>query len=701
MVLRRLIVGVPVALLVVTAVAFVSSMRLTARPKNELTFGVLGEASNLNPILSTDAASGQVAGLIFQGLMTVDEEMNPVGELAESWRLRQRTVFFFGSREGAERAREVLGGEGVGVRVEGKGEWAWEVAVELPEPGLEEPRRLVAGLPDALELTTLTVELGEAVAGGLMERLGGGVAEGLRVVRFFSEGGRHLEVVMAVGEEEARAVLEGWLRGELGGGAGFVVRAEEEERFLAEPEIEFRLREGVRWQDGVGFSAEDVRFTYEAIMDERYASPRKPDFALIGAVETPDERTVVVRYRRPYAPALNSWRMGILPAHVLRGKEPGWWAEHFNRRPVGTGPFRLAEWRVNEFIRLERNPEYWRGPGPWLDAVVFRTLPDPLTLRLAFETRQVDFWGVDPWAVRSFVEDGRFDVFTAPSSSYTYIGWNLRNGLFEDVRVRRALAHAVNVPELIRYVLYGYGVQSTGIFTPQMWFFDAGVEPLGYDPERARELLAEAGWRPGPDGVLVKEGRRFAFTLMTNNGNEVRRDIATLVQDQLRRVGIEVRVELYEWAVFITRFVNKREFDAVVLGWSLPQDDFDQFQIWHSSQRNPDQLNMVGYADEETDRLLEALRQEFNRERVKALASALQRRIYEAQPYLFLFVPEGTSVMWRNALRVCRPDGRGGWVEEPIRQTKAGWGIYLEWFYRPEFGERLPEGVWRGGGGGG
>jgi peptide/nickel transport system substrate-binding protein len=174
-----------------------------------------------------------------------------------------------------------------------------------------------------------------------------------------------------------------------------------------------------------------------------------------------------------------------------------------------------------------------------------------------------------------------------------------------------------------------------------------------------------------------------------NQGNEVRKDIATLVQDNLKTIGVEVHVEIYEWAVFISRFINKLEFDATVLGWSTPPD-FDAYQVWHSSQTNPEQLNFVGYKNPEVDKLLDQIRQEFRPDRIRALAGEIQRLIFDDQPYLFLFVPDATSVMWKDTFRICRPNGRGGWIDTPVELTKAGWTYYMPWFYRPEFARNLP-----------
>ncbi len=692
--IRRLIVGVPLLLLALVGVSYYFSSRLATERENVMSVGTLGEASNLNPILSTDAASSEVSSLIFQSLLTVDENMAQKGELAESWKQSQRTRFFFSSREAAVRARDaVVGMLGEGERAEVLEEVSGfcELRVFLLEPGLDFSEKIAGVVEGAEALSEWTVVLAGGGAADLLGRLEKKGVAG--AIRWFSESGNLLNVSGTGDAKKFREALEAALAGE--GVAQAEVRESETGGgaiFLAEPQVDFVLRKGVLWQDGVPFTGEDVLFTYQAIMDDAVASPRKPDFTLIQEVLVPSPHEVVVRYRKPYAPALNSWRMPVIPAHLLKGKSRKWQEDNFNRNPVGTGPYKLAKWKTNEYLRLEKNPLYWRSPGPWMDAVVFRVLPDPLTLRLAFETGQVDFWSVDPWAVRSFREDKRFQLFSSPSSSYSYVGWNLRRPLFGDLRVRKALAQAINVPQMIRYLLYGYGVQSTGIFTPQMWFFDPSLRPLPYDPGAAKALLAEAGWMPGADGILQKGGERFSFTIITNNGNEVRRDIATLLQDDLKKVGIEVKIELYEWAVFLTRHINKGDFDAMVLGWSLPQDDFDQFQIWHSSQAGPEQLNVVGYQSKKADAILEKIRQEYNRGRVMAMAAELQKTIYEDQPYLFLFVPQGTSVMWKDAYRVCRPDDAGGWIDEPVRLTKAGWSIYMEWFYRPEYAASLPAG---------
>lgn len=682
---RLLIAGIPLAFVALIAASFLNVLSLGSQRRNEMSLGVLGEPSSLNPIQQADSASSQVASAIFNGLLKYSPDLEIIGDLAESWTLDQTTTFVFHDRESAARARDLVASRSPS--------WEdWKLAdctveddlllLRFTEPGLDTSEEIASLLETQplRPLATLRIEVpGEArrIAAELIGEFGPS-----RILRSWVESGAALEVTA---DPDLEKPIAAWLEAN-GGGS---VTAGDPVPFLAEPKVVFRLRKDVRWHDGAPFTSRDAAFTYRAIMDDATASPRKPDFDLVLRVETPDPHTFTVVYRKPYSPALESWMISLIPAHILEDRPQAWWAENFNRHPIGTGPFRFDEWKTNEFIRVVRNPDFFQPPGPWLDAIVYRSMPDQLTLRLAFETRQIDFWGAEPWTVHTFKDDPRFDVFTAPSTSYTYIGWNLNRPLFQDPLVRRALAHAVDVPSMVRHILYGNGLQSTGIFTPQMWFFNPSIEPYRHDPEKARALLAEAGWTPGPDGILQKDGTRFSFTLITNNGNEVRRDIATLAQDGLRQLGIEARVELYEWAVFLKNHINKGDFDAMVLGWSLGHG-YDQYQIWHSSQANPEQLNIVGYKNPEVDSLLEEIRQEYNRDDIISMAGRLQRIIYRDQPYLFLYVPEGTSVMWRDAYRIRRPDGGGGWLDTPVTMTKAGWAYWSDWFYRPEFADRLP-----------
>ncbi len=681
--IRYIVYGLPALLLALIAAAFLNVILLNTSKRNEFSIGMLGEPSTLNPIKGADSAASQVTGSIFSGLLQYNENLEIKPELAESFSLSQTTTFFFKDDNAA--LSGLLRLEGVrskwgGWQLESVRQMGSSLLLHLHEPGMEVSREIAGVLDGTLPIQIVRVETKES-PGVALEKLRAAEGGG-RILRVWVEGSSALEATVLGDPEEAVEKVKSFFSPEA------AITPVESLDFLAEPEVVFQLRRDVKWHDGQPFTSRDPAFTFRAIMDEAVASPRKPDFDTILRVETPSEFEFRVIYRRPYSPALTSWMMSVLPAHILEGKSQEWWVKNFDRSPIGTGPFRFADWKTNEYVRLTRNPDFYKKPGPWLDGLVYRILGDQLALRLAFETRQVDFWEVDPWAVSGFEKDPRFDLFSTPGNSYSYIGWNLKRPPFDDERVRIALAHAINIPEMVKYILYGHGQQSTGIFLPQMWFFNPDVKPFTYDVNKAKSLLAEAGWVPGPDGILTKDGKRFAFTLITNNGNEIRRDIATLVQDNLKTLGIEVTIESYEWAVFLKNYINKGNFDATVLGWALGPD-YDQYQIWHSSQTNPEQLNVVGYKNPEVDDLLEGIRQEYQRSKIVSMAGKMQEIIYRQQPYLFLYVPESTSVVWKDSFRIRRPT-KDGWIDTPIEMTKAGWSYYSDWFYRPEYAKDLP-----------
>lgn len=675
--IKRFLVLFPTLLIVLFVASFLVVKTGSMRRLNQLSIGSIGEPENLNPIIATTTAASEVGQFLFNGLIRYNENLDLEGELAKDWSVTQVSTLFFKSPALASAALEKLNGA--------RAQWAdWKLTgaeasgdrllLHLSEAGTSSPDKIqqIFSSADILPVTVVRVDTkGQTVSfdigGPIRERWIDGTLGVELVVT-----GDAQPFIAQIEKQHPNPTKDSYV-------TPSIIQTTQR---LDEPEILFHLREGVRWHDGKPFTAEDVEFTYRALMDEEIASPRRSDFELIKKVVVTDPLTLKVVYRRPYSPCLNSWMMSIIPKHLLDGKKSAWWAENYNRNPIGTGPFKCGEWKVNQYIRVEKNPDYFEG-SPSLDAVVIRTIPDPVAIRLSFEAREIDYWGVDPNAVAGFEKDPRFDLYSRLQPSYDYIGWNLEHEMFQDRRVRQALAHAFDVPSVIKYVNYGHGQQSRGTFPPMMWFANPNIEVFDYDPKKSEALLDEAGWKKGPDGIRVKDGKPFKFMLITNNANEERKDIATLVQSDLKRIGIVVDVQMFEWAVYISRYINKKDFDATVLGWSMGYD-YDQYQIWHSSQTNPGQLNFVSYKNPEVDRLLVAARSEFDTEKVKATCWQLQKIIYDDQPYLFVEVPQSTAVMWKDTFRVKRPDGKGGWIEEPIRATKAGFRFYIQWWERTD-----------------
>ncbi|MGZ3592071.1 MAG: ABC transporter substrate-binding protein, partial [Thermodesulfobacteriota bacterium] len=230
-----------------------------------------------------------------------------------------------------------------------------------------------------------------------------------------------------------------------------------------EPEITFFLRKGIHWHDGEEFTAEDVKFTYDKIMDEKTNTVRRSDYELVKKAEVLNPYTFKVTYRQPFSPGLGTWSMGIIPKHLLEKQDIN--TTPFNRKPIGTGPFRFVEWVSDEKIVVEANPKYFQG-RPYLDRIIYRIIPETSLSEMELLTRGIDYYGVYPFEFQRTKQVLFLNVYSQPSLGYTYIGYNLKNPLFQDKRVRQALTYAINREEIVQYVLYGLGTVANGPFPP-------------------------------------------------------------------------------------------------------------------------------------------------------------------------------------------------------------------------------------------
>jgi peptide/nickel transport system substrate-binding protein len=415
--------------------------------------------------------------------------------------------------------------------------------------------------------------------------------------------------------------------------------------------LDFQLNENVKWHDGVPFTADDVVFTWQAMINPKTPSPYKSDFNDVERVEAMGPHAVRVVYKKPYAKALMSWGSAMmLPKHLLesyvnagkiRDAPQNWTA------PVGTGPYRFKEMKSGEKIVVVANPSYFKG-RPNVSRIVYRIIPSQATIFLELKAQGVDMTGLTALQYKRQTEypafDKAYNKFRYPGSGYTYLGFNLKDPRFADRRVRLAFAHAINKQELLDGVVLGLGREATGPFRPGTWADNPNVKAVPYDPKKAAALLAEAGWtRRNDDGLLVKDGKPFTFELLTNQGNDERKKIAEIVQASLRDLGVGVDIRILEWAALLKEHVKKRNFEAMVLGWGTGADP-DQFVVWHSSQSGPDDLNHISYKNPEVDALLESGRSSC----VQADRARFYHRLHEVlaedQPLVFLY--------WRDALPV-------------------------------------------------
>ena len=410
--------------------------------------------------------------------------------------------------------------------------------------------------------------------------------------------------------------------------------------------ITFRLRKDVRWHDGRPFTAEDVLYTYQVTVDPKTPTAYAGDFLKVKKAEVLDAHTFQATYDKPFAPALMSWSVGILPKHLLAGKEIT--TSPLGRNPVGTGPYRFKEWVTGQKIVLVSNPDYFEG-RPYIDGYIMRIIPDTATMFLELRANGIDRMGLTPLQYTRQTENNLFkknyNKFRYLSFAYTYLGYNLTNPLFADKRVRQAIAYAVNRKEIIDGVLLGLGKPATGPYKPGTWAYNPNVRQYPYDPKKAKALLTEAGWKDdNGDGIIEKDGRPFEFEIITNQGNEIRAKCAEIIQRRLAEVGIRLRIRVVEWAAFVNDFINKRKFDATILGWTIPMEP-DLYDVWHSSKTGPQELNFISYKNEEVDVLIVKARETFDQALRKRFYDRIQEILAEEQPYLFLYVPDALPII--------------------------------------------------------
>lgn len=426
----------------------------------------------------------------------------------------------------------------------------------------------------------------------------------------------------------------------------------------------FHLKPGVRWHDGAPFTAADVVFTFEKLRDPSVKTPFRADYELVSSVTALDPLTVRVRYHTPFAPALESWGMGIIPKHLLSQGDFNTHPVH--RHPVGTGIFRFDRWRTDEKIILSANPDAFEG-RPFFDRYLFRVIPDQSVQFLELRQRSIDSMNLTPDQFRAYPEFFHaYNRFRYPAFSYLFFGFNLRNPLFSDHRVREALARGVDKGELIDGVFLGLGRPATGPFPPGSWAFDPTVPDTPYDPAGARKLLAEAGWRDSDgDAVLDKDGRPFAFTVLVNQGNKTRELTALILQSRWREIGVDMHVRVLEWSAFLHDYVDPRRFDALILGWNLSRDP-DQWVIWHSSADVTGGYNFMGYHNPAADQLWDEGRLTFDPAKRQKIYHRLHAILQEDLPCLFLCYPESLPVVHR---RIVGPE---------VAPAGLGWN-FREW----------------------
>jgi peptide/nickel transport system substrate-binding protein len=440
--------------------------------------------------------------------------------------------------------------------------------------------------------------------------------------------------------------------------------------------VVFQLRRDVRWHDGRPVTAHDVEFTFNTAKNPEAASLLGTAFlADVESARVVDDYTIVFRFARPHAQALEDFYWAPAPRHLLEGIAPAELRNApFNREPVGSGPLRFGAWRANEQLTLVRNPDFPEalgGPAA-ADRVVFRIIPESSTLLTETLTGRVHVnVRVMPEQVRQVRDNADADLHSYPGRTVHYIGWNNARPPFDDARVRRAMAHAIDRQEIVDALLFGEGRVATSTIPPWHRLHPSGIEPLQHDRALAARLLEEAGWATvGPDGIRRNaQGEPLRFTLMASD-DALRRGVVEVLQSQLRQVGADVEVRIMEFQTMLQNHRN-RDFDAVFTNWVL--DNFKvasaPMSLFHSSQADIEQSpNRSSVRDPRIDAAIERGAAATTEAEQRGAWQDFARLMQQEQPVTFMF--------WLNELSAVRTNVHG--VETDPRgelRTIADWVV--------------------------
>jgi peptide/nickel transport system substrate-binding protein len=392
-------------------------------------------------------------------------------------------------------------------------------------------------------------------------------------------------------------------------------------------DVTWKLRPGVTWHDGHPHTSADVKFTADAINKGDWKPESTDGFDRIASIDTPDPLTAIVHYKEVYAPYQMQFFRGTLPKHLLSGRDIDKAAD-YNRNPLGTGPYRVAEWKTGEYILLERVPHYWRGPQyPRINRILFRFVSNTTTRINELRAGELHVVALVPWdKVRELKDVHSIRLNKVLGDGYEHVTLNeKRFPPFADLRVRQALSYAVDRQEIIRTVLDSEVSVVNGPVQPLSWAYEPNVRTYAFDTAKAARLLDDDGWKRGPDGVRAKDGQRLSFTLITQAGYAIRENVAQAIQKQLKDVGVDARIRLIDGTA-ISAVWFSGQFDAMLHWWQMGADP--EITLMFASDRTPPAGRNINYVrDAMLTRLLYASDRTVDQSQRRDLMRAAQRRI--------------------------------------------------------------------------
>ena len=407
----------------------------------------------------------------------------------------------------------------------------------------------------------------------------------------------------------------------------------------------FKLRSDVKWSDGKQFTADDVAFTFnDVVLKKELAANGAGNFSAVKSVTVIDPTTVRFDLLRPFAALASylAYNAGLLPKHILSA-DPLKTASFNKGVPVSTGPFKVDKYTAGQSVSLVRNESYF-GTKPYLDRVVFSVVPDPNTQIAQALSGDLSIMLLDDKAAVDRVKSAsNLVVASRPLVQYYWLALNQTDARFNDVKVRQAFVNAIDRQAIIKSVEQGFGSIANSAISPALKaYYDPSLASrYPFDPAKAKALLAEAGWTPGADGILTKGGQPFRFTMDVGQKGPLE-PVNALIQQDLKKVGVQVDLNTMEWNSYIQKVVVRRDYTATVNWWVYPSDP-DVFPYYHSSAAGKG-FNIPGVKDPKLDDILTRGQATSDVAKRKVIYQELQTYMADTLPYLFLWYPEEVDV---------------------------------------------------------
>ncbi len=414
-------------------------------------------------------------------------------------------------------------------------------------------------------------------------------------------------------------------------------------KFLNDTTLVFKLRHDVKWSDGKPFTANDVIYTYKTIISPKVFTPYSDDFKDVKSVKKIDNFTVEVIYKHPYFKAVEIWMMGLLPSHLWKNVK-NVMTSVLNRRPIGTGAYTLKDFQVSKNIILYANKNYFLH-APYISRLVYNFMPDSSTQFLMLKSHKLDVGYLTPLQYEKQIDKSFkkfYNIYESISHGYTYMGFNLKDKRFKDIRVREALSLSTNRQELVDILFFGHARVCTGPFMPGTFAYNKSVKVPKVDLKKARKLLKEAGY---------DKNHPLKFTLTTNSNNSIRVYTAEILQYQFAKIGVKMRIRTMEWQAFLNTVIAPRKFDAILLGWGLGLMP-DAYSIWDGNSDKKGGFNFVHYHNKEVDKLIKKAERTINKPKLSKLYKRIFKLIAQDKPYLFLYIPNSITVVNKNIKNV-------------------------------------------------